>query len=63
MTTTKQIEKMLKTTEAAKILRMTPAILRIWVQKRLIKCGKTPGGQFRFQREEVNRIKRIILGE
>lgn len=61
MTTIKQMPKMIKTPEAAKILRVTPATLRNWVDEGLVKCGKTLRGHLLFDRAEIDRIKRKIL--
>lgn len=63
MSRNKKSLKLLRTAQVAKILDVTPAIVRYWVKHGLIKCGTTPGGNFRFLREEVDRVKSAMMGE
>ena len=63
MSRNKKSLKLLRTAQVAKILDVTPAIVRIWVKQGLIKCGMTPGGNFRFRREDVYKIKDRMSGE
>lgn len=48
--------------EAADLLMVAPATLRVWSSKGLIKAQTTAGGHRRFAREEVERIRRERAG-
>jgi excisionase family DNA binding protein len=42
--------------EAASLLMVAPATLRVWTEKGVIRALTTPGGHRRFPREEVERL-------
>jgi excisionase family DNA binding protein len=48
--------------EVARALNMTRAAIRRWAREGLVDAIKTPGGQYRFRREQLARlmdVKRI----
>lgn len=45
--------------EAAALLMVAPATLRVWTDKGLLKAQTTAGGHRRFLREEVERFHRL----
>ena len=51
------------TVEAARILKVSVPTVWGWCKKGKIKAGKTPGGQFRIPRAELERVYREMYGE
>lgn len=42
--------------EVARELNMTDAAIRRWAREGLVDAIKTPGGQYRFRREALNKL-------
>ena len=42
--------------EVARDLNMTDAAIRRWAREGLVDAIKTPGGQYRFRREQLNSL-------
>jgi len=42
--------------EVARELNMTDAAIRRWAREGLVEAIKTPGGQYRFRRESLNKL-------
>jgi len=51
------------TVEAARILGVSVFTVWRWCKEGKIKAGKTPGGQYRIPREELERLIREMDGE
>lgn len=49
--------------EAARLLMVAPATLRVWTDKGVIRALTTAGGHRRFPREEVERLRRAGRAE
>jgi len=56
-------KKFYGTVEVARILGVAPLTVWRWCKEGKIKAGKTPGGQFRIPREEVERLLKQLRGE
>jgi excisionase family DNA binding protein len=46
----------LTTKQAAEELGISPTTLRHWADRGLIECYRTPGGQRRFNNEQIRRF-------
>ena len=51
------------TQEVARLLGVTTQTVWRWCKEGKIKAGKTPGGQYRIPREEVERLINQVKGE
>jgi len=48
--------------EVAELLHLHPQTVRAWTRRGLLKCGRLPTGERRFDAEEVLRVKAEIEG-
>lgn len=48
--------ELLKLTEAAKVLHVTPQTLKQWIYKGKLHSAKTPGGHHRIPKSELQRV-------
>jgi excisionase family DNA binding protein len=48
--------------EVARELNMTDAAIRRWAREGLVDAIKTPGGQYRFRREDLNKLFQNVPG-
>jgi len=51
------------TVEAARILGVSAFTVWRWCKEGIIRAGRTPGGQYRIPREELERLLREMDGE
>jgi len=47
--------EMYTTSQAAKLLGVTPMTICVWCDKNLLKCTKTLGGHRKISKEEIDR--------
>ncbi len=50
------MKKYLKSTEAAKYLGISRSSLSNWVRQKLLSVGTTPGGHYRFTKDELDKF-------
>jgi excisionase family DNA binding protein len=53
----------LLTSEAARVIGVHPDTLKRWATKGAVPHWKTPGGQFRFKREDIEAITQTNAAE
>ena len=59
----KKEPKMLRVTEAARELGISPNTLRKWTDAGIVRAGRMPArGDRRYTREELARVRREVMG-